>query len=81
MNGPRTPIVVAVVAALAAGLLVAAGCSRKGAPTTRPATTADRALRDPGNYSPDFSDTDISNDTAKIDRQGLKQDLRNVIMP
>jgi hypothetical protein len=63
-----------------------AGCASKQAgPTTRPATAAertDRAERDPFHYSLDWSEADVSGgDTANLDREGLKRDLGNVIMP
>ena len=41
-----------------------------------------RAERDPFHYSLDWSEADVSGgDTASLDREGLKRDLGNVIMP
>jgi hypothetical protein len=66
--------------------LLAAGCAndKKKAPTTQPSgggDPADRAMRDPARYSPDWSDTGVTNDTDKLDRKGLGRDLGNVFMP
>ena len=65
--------------------LLAGGCANRSqhSPTTQPSggDPADRATRDPSRYSPDWSDTNISGDTEKLDRKGLRRDLGNVFMP
>ena len=71
----RLPVLLAGVA------LLLAGCAKKGSSaTTRPAGPSD-ALRRPGTYSPDFSDTDVVSDGNKLDREGFKRDVDNVFMP
>ena len=62
------------------------GCAHKGgAPTTRPATAAERserALRDPFRYSPGWDDADVGRGgTMDLDRKGLQKDLEHVFMP
>ena len=65
--------------------LPVAGCASRNtqSPATQPSggDPADRAARDPSKYSPDWSDTNISGDTDKLDRKGLRRDLGNVFMP
>jgi hypothetical protein len=71
-------------AMLIVAVLLAAGCGGKGSgATTKPsAKPSDKALKDPFDYSPDFSDTEIGSSRApEFDRQGLKKDLGHVIMP
>jgi hypothetical protein len=65
--------------------LPVAGCAhhKQQSPTTRPSggDPADRAMRDPGTYSPDWSDTSISGETERMDRKSMRRDLNNVFMP
>ena len=64
--------------------LLIAGCAnhKNQSPTTRPSSDpADRAMRDPGTYSPDWSDTSISGETERMDRKSMRRDLNNVFMP
>ena len=72
-----------IAGTLLCAALFAAGCAHKQ-PATQPVDPADRATRDPGTYSPDWSDTNISShdsDTQRMDRKGLRRDLDNVFMP
>lgn len=60
------------------------GCSQDG-PTTKPATEyeqQEKAMKDPFNYSPDISGTDISGGgIGNFDRAAMRKDLDDVLNP
>ena len=70
---------------LACGLAVlVGGCAdgKKKAPTETTRERQDRALRDPFGYKPDWSDTSVGGgDTADLDKDGLRNDLKKVLDP
>jgi hypothetical protein len=74
-----------LVAGLAVCACLGTGCESGSSATTKPLTfreRQDRAIKDPMNYKPDFSEDRISSGSIfDFDKKGFKKDLDSAFNP